>query len=1417
MKGILHQGFLAALLIIGTTLSSAAQIISGNAFLQSNYLELGIGPCGSFGTTVDAPSGYHPRNSSTLATPSKLGFVADIGKDGWAVGNPNFIGDYFLPGIPEEGWGISVNGVNYNNNLLCSTNDIPGSLTSYTSNSNEVKAVWQGSIAGLDITATTSIPAGSLYFITSVTITNTTSATLNNVYYMRNVDADQGVWTPGGGSTFNTTNSIVFQNPNACNTALVTSVTNLGGYYLGLGAVDARARVTHGGFTNRSAHNVWNAIGLNNSGSVTADAAISIAFNLGNIAPNSSQTFSYSYILNPADLNAGLSATNLQLMVNNVNYANSATANVCSGGPTVLHINGSNSSTTWSWSPAIGLSSSAGETVIANVTVPITYVGTGTGLCNASSFSITLNPIAGSSIIGTTGTITGPSQILYNQSNVSYSIAPVTGATTYVWSLPPGATNINGQLSNTVTFDAPTSYWCGNIDVTPINSCTSANTVTLPVCAVAPIHITNFPSFVCPGDSFQVPYSSSLSFGVANTFNLMLSDSSGDFSSPNLIGSLTGSNSSGYISCQIPYYLPEGSQYQVRIQSTSPSNIGVTYPIGISVGSLPIISTPGTLYAFTDSAACGAYVNFSATVSGSGSSISYSNLPGSWFTTGTTSVTVTATNSCGVSTASFDVVVIDNEIPKFVCPHDTIVSNDSSVCGAYLSLPTPTATDNCGIQSVINLYTYSNNASALYSVGTTTISWLVTDINGNSNFCQQHITVLDTEAPTFDCPQSTVLSADAGLCSGMVNLFAPLAFDNCGVDSIYNTINHTGILNTSLPVGTHIINWIAKDVAGNSTTCSQQITILDNETPVILCGGNVSAFSGTNCQAALQILPPTVSDNCGIASLVNSFNYSNNASGNYPIGNTQVLWTVTDIHGNQSTCSQNISVTDNIAPSISCANNVTAYISPGSCLAAISIAPPIVSDNCGIASIVNDYNNTANASGNYPTGSTTVNWLVTDVNGNTNSCTQYVTVADNQLPTINCGASVSQVVSSNTATYLNVLPSVANDNCGIASVANSLNGTGNASGYFNLGVTNIVWTATDVNGNSKTCTQTVNVSLVVPTQSVLANCKPYTLILNNGVGTLTVANINNGSSASAGIASMSLSKTNFTCADIGVKSVTLTITDVLGHVATCTSQVTVVANSTGASITVTPTNNTYTGGVPTTIYLGYGPQSANLCANWSGASGVTYNWSPANYLSCTNCKSPVFTPTSAGSYTFTVTMTKSGGCSVTKSVSFCVFEVRVNPSNSNSNIYLCHKTSSCTGNTSNLLSVSKSAVSAHLNHPGDHLGNCSMVCSTCARLSEAAVEEIELDETATEPAFEEDLKVYPNPSLNDFRFKTSELENSVKSIEVFSASGSLVWKQENLAPNYEYNFGADLVPGVYLLQLETKSGSKIFKLVKIAP
>ncbi|MEI6123178.1 MAG: HYR domain-containing protein, partial [Bacteroidota bacterium] len=321
---------------------------------------------------------------------------------------------------------------------------------------------------------------------------------------------------------------------------------------------------------------------------------------------------------------------------------------------------------------------------------------------------------------------------------------------------------------------------------------------------------------------------------------------------------------------------------------------------------------------------------------------------------------------------------------------------------------------------------------------------------------------IETEPPIITCPVNINQTADAGVCNAAVSIVDPTATDNCSTNFIFTGVRSDALaLSATYPVGVTTINWTATDEAGNvSLGCDQTITITDDEIPAITCSGNINQTADPGvCDAAITVPTPANSDNCGLASIVNDYNNSADASDTYPVGTTTVVWTVTDIHGNINNCSQIITITDNEVPSISCSADMTQTADLGVCNAAMTVITPATNDNCGIASILNNYNGTANASDTYPVGTTTVVWTVTDIHGNTNSCTQLITVTDDEIPAITCSGDMTQTADPGVCNAaITVITPATSDNCGVASVINNYNSTADATDTYPVGTTTVVWT-----------------------------------------------------------------------------------------------------------------------------------------------------------------------------------------------------------------------------------------------------------------------------------------------------------------------------------------------------------------------
>ncbi|MCH2233440.1 MAG: hypothetical protein MK078_04225, partial [Crocinitomicaceae bacterium] len=362
--------------------SMNAQIVGTSAYMIGDLVEVGINQRGYEGAPTLA--GSHERGFAGL------GFVANPAADGWV----QYDGDFFLPGSPENGFGIEVGGINYSNNRV-GTYQIPGNITGYSEIGDCIKVFWEGAVAGVDVDITYSLVSTELYYNTQVILTNTTAGTLTDVYYYRNFDPDNNQ-TIGGG--FATNNAIEAQPTPACEKALVSaSQATPHPSYVGIGAIGPDYRVTYGGFANRDASNIWNGTGFTSAvgAAGTGDVAISLAHRTYTLAPGESDTIQFTIILNAADIDAAISSLYF------FDYAGSTgiidecnpvidTAWTCAGQPTTISVSGPGvDNFTWAWTPGTDLTTTTGPATDASPSVNTLYTVTGTPTAACVSTTIT--------------------------------------------------------------------------------------------------------------------------------------------------------------------------------------------------------------------------------------------------------------------------------------------------------------------------------------------------------------------------------------------------------------------------------------------------------------------------------------------------------------------------------------------------------------------------------------------------------------------------------------------------------------------------------------------------------------------------------------------------------------------------------------------------------------------------------------------------------------------------------------------------------------------------------------------------------------------------------------------------------------------------------------------------------------------
>ena len=248
-----------------------------------------------------------------------------------------------------------------------------------------------------------------------------------------------------------------------------------------------------------------------------------------------------------------------------------------------------------------------------------------------------------------------------------------------------------------------------------------------------------------------------------------------------------------------------------------------------------------------------------------------------------------------------------------------------------------------------------------------------------------------------------------------------------------------------------------------------------------------------------------------------------------------------------------ITIQDITSPIVSTQNISVALNASGTASITASQINNGSTDNCSIASVTVSPSTFTCAN----VGTNTVTLTVTDMSGNTSSSTAVVTVTETILPVVHTQNISVQLNATGTASITAAqINNGSTDNCGIA----SMSVTPNTFTCANIGQNTVTLTVIDTNGNISTGTATVTViDAILPT----AIAQNVSVTLNaQGTATVTAMQVNNGSSDNCSIATMTISPSTFTCANIGANTVTLTVTDTSGNVSTASAVVTVILDNT---------------------------------------------------------------------------------------------------------------------------------------------------------------------------------------------------------------------------------------------------------------
>jgi hypothetical protein len=472
---------------------------------------------------------------------------------------------------------------------------------------------------------------------------------------------------------------------------------------------------------------------------------------------------------------------------------------------------------------------------------------------------------------------------------------------------------------------------------------------------------------------------------------------------------------------------------------------------------------------------------------------------------------------------------------------------------------------------------------------------------GNANLNIGSITVSGSSAFTVQPPASTTLLPGQTL--NIVVQFMPVT---------------PGMINATVTV-------LCNDAdEGTYTFAVRGAFGADNQAPTAQClpiPAPIAANGIAIVNAA--VLGAGSTDNCAITSYTASPAQFTCAQ----MGPQAVTLTVSDALGNTATCSSTVNVIDQLAPQALCQNSSLTLGVGGTAQLTPAAIDGGSTDNCGIDTSWVSPSTFSCAQ----LGANTVQLIVRDAAGLVGNCTATVTVTESQAPIALCQPATLLLDNAGQASLAPAqLDAGSTDNCGGVNLA--LN-----QGLFtcaDVGVRPVVLIVTDGSGNAATCSTQVTVQDLVPP---VLTCADFTLAIpGSSPATLTPAMVGTAADA-CGIASYSLSQTQFSCVDVGTSPVSLIAVDAHGNSDTCSILLTVTSTAPLALlISTSPVDS-----------CGYhvacaGQHTASATVSAGGACGpYTYVWSNGQTGA---------TATGLGAGTYSVTVQAPGGQQAVQSV-----------------------------------------------------------------------------------------------------------------------------------------------------------------------
>ncbi|MFP2905500.1 HYR domain-containing protein [Pyxidicoccus sp. 3LFB2] len=369
---------------------------------------------------------------------------------------------------------------------------------------------------------------------------------------------------------------------------------------------------------------------------------------------------------------------------------------------------------------------------------------------------------------------------------------------------PPAlVTDAVSALTNTVySKDSGSSFLPGQTRVTMMATDESGNAATCNFYVT--VRDTRPPQLSCPAPVFAEATGSTgapVHYGPAIATDVMT-----------LSPSVTYSPTAGST-------FPLGTTVVTASATDAAGNVATcTFPVTVRDTHAPVMSCPPNL-SFQATSSSGAQVTYPPpTVSDgiSAATVTYSRPPTGSFPMGTTPITATATDGSGnQASCTWHVIVRDTAAPAITCPVN-LIAEATGPGGAWVTYPPPTVSDLSPVT-----VSASPAPGTVFPVGVTTVTLVAADAGGHSSLCTFTVQVRDTTPPTLTCPANVITDATGPAGASVVY---PEATTSDAVTPLpHVSVSHSA--ETVFPVGTTTLSAVARDDAGNASTCTFDIVV----------------------------------------------------------------------------------------------------------------------------------------------------------------------------------------------------------------------------------------------------------------------------------------------------------------------------------------------------------------------------------------------------------------------------------------------------------------------------------------------------------------------------------------------------------------------------------------------------------------